>query len=446
MRIPIPRRLFLAAGAALLAALTAAAPPPAAAQDRVVIREGTFRPVPIAAPTFIPAAGSENDPGVAEIAATITQVIRDDLARSGLFSIIPTGRIESLEVSPAFAEWRGRGADNLLAGEVGFEPDGRLGVRFRLWGLSPSEQLDQLKFLADPAGARRVAHKVADRVYTLLTGEGAYFDTRIVFVEERGPKNNRRKRLAIMDSDGANLAYLTSDQHLVLTPRFSPAEQSITFISYQGGQPEVYLLNLTTERQERLGQFPGMTFAPRFSPLGDRVAMSLSRAGESDIFLMDLATRRTAQLTDVPGIDTSPSFAPDGSKIVFESDRSGAQQLYVMEPDGSDQSRISFGDGRYANPVWSPRGDLIAFTKQAAGKFHIGVMRPDGEGERLLTTSFLDEGPSWAPNGRVLMFTRETPGADGAPQLHVVDVELGVVTKLNTQYGASDAAWSPLLR
>ena len=353
--------------------------------------------------------------------------------------------LPSIDVPPAFAALRGAGRKALLAGEIGQEPDGRLAVRFRLWDVGLRKQLEQLQLLADPTGWRRMAHKVADAAYTQLTGEQPYFDSRVVFVEESGPKDKRRKRLAIMDQDGAQLVYLTSDDDLVLTPRFSPVEQAITFISYAGGEPQVYLLNLTTERQEALGNFPGMTFAPRFSPDGNKVVMSLTRSGDTDLYAMDLATRRLRRLTSTPGIETAPSFAPDGSAIVFESDRGGSQQLYVMQPDGGNQKRISFGEGRYATPVWSPKGDLIAFTKIYQGKFHIGVMRPDGSDERLLTSSFLDEGPTWAPNGRVLMFFREGRGSTGRPQLYTIDIYGRNLRLVKTPAGASDPAWSPLL-
>lgn len=401
---------------------------------------GQFRPIPISIPRFLAAAGAE--PAQAD---EIGAIVAADLERSGLFQLVPTQEITSIDVPPDFATERARGSDAYLVGELAFQPDGRMGLSFRLWDLQLGEQVEQLKLLADPSGMRRVAHKVADAVYSKLTGELPYFDSRVVFIEERGPKEDRRKRLVIMDQDGAGYRHLTNDQNIVLTPRFAPTEQLLTYISYESGQPAVYLLNLTSQRQESIGAFPGMTFAPRFSPDSRYLAMSLTRGGATDIWLMDLATRRTRQLTDSFGIDTAPSFAPDGQRIVFESDRGATQQLYIMNADGSDQHRISFGEGSYATPVWSPIGDLIAFTKILQGRFHIGVMRPDGSGERLLTSSFLDEGPTWAPNGRVIMFFRETPGETGRPQLYTVDI-FGIGERLvDTPYGASDPAWSPLI-
>ncbi|MEM9725697.1 MAG: Tol-Pal system beta propeller repeat protein TolB [Pseudomonadota bacterium] len=439
---------FAPAGSAAAQGVALQAPPapelggvaPGQAPLEITVAGGSFKPIPINIPRF-----SAADPALTSLAEQMTTVVAANLARSGLFTVTGGNASSGIDAPPAFPALRQSGVDAYLVAELGQEPDGRLAVRFRLWDVALGQQLEQLQLLADPTGWRRMAHKVADAAYSELTGEEPYFDSRIVFVEETGPKDARKKRLAIMDQDGAQLVYLTSSADLVLTPRFSPVEQAITFISYAKGEPQVYLLNLTTERQEALGNFPGMTFAPRFSPDGDRVVMSLTRSGDTDLYAMDLATRRMRQLTSTAGIETAPSFAPDGSAIVFESDRAGSQQLYVMDPDGSNQRRISFGDGRYATPVWSPKGDLIAFTKIVGGRFHIGVMRPDGSDERLLTSSFLDEGPTWAPNGRVLMFFREGRGSAGRPQLYTIDIFGRNLQRVNTPAGASDPAWSPLL-
>jgi TolB protein len=288
-----------------------------------------------------------------------------------------------------------------------------------------------------------VAHKISDAIYEKLTGEKGYFDTRIVFVAESGPKTARIKRLAIMDQDGANPQYLTDGSYMVLSPRFSSTSQEITYMALRPTGASVYLLNIETGRQETVGRFAGMVMAPRFSPDGGKIAFSVERAGNVDVYAMDLRTRETRRLTSDPGIDTSPSFSPNGSQIVFNSDRSGSPQLYVMNADGSGVHRISFGEGRYTTPVWSPNGDFVAFTKQTGSTFHIGVMHPDGSEERLLTTSYLDEGPTWAPNGRVLMFERGDPSANA--HLWMVDITGRIIKPVPYPTSASDPSWSPLL-
>jgi TolB protein len=404
--------------------------------------QGTIDPIPVAIPAF---TGED-----ARMGAAIAQVISDDLANSGLFRSLDQAsfleQIRDVNALPKFPSWRQVGADALVVGRVFTGGDGRLTSEFRVWDAVSGRQLAGQRFSTVPQNWRRIGHLIADQVYERLTGEKGYFDTRIVFVDETGSKLKRVKRLAIMDQDGANVRLLTRGNELVLTPRFSPTRQQVTYTSYTRGQPRVVLLDLETNRTEVLGDFPNMTFAPRFSPDGRRIVMSMQSGGSSNLFEMDVASRQMRQLTNTPGIDTAPCFSPDGRSIVFESDREGTQQIYVMNADGSGVRRISLGNGRYSTPVWSPRGDYIAFTKQQAGRFLIGVMRPDGSGERILTEGFHNEGPTWAPNGRVLMFFRESRGANGGSRIYSVDITGYNERVVKTPSFASDPSWSPLLK
>lgn len=415
---------------------------PAHAQLRVSVEEGHLNPMPIAVVDFIGASGPAQ-----QLGRDVSGVIRANLDRSGLFRPIPSSafieRVSAMDVPPRFADWRIIQAQALVVGQVTPLADGRIRIEFRLWDVLSEQSLTGFQYATTPDNWRRIAHRISDQIYEQLTGERGYFDTRIVFVSESGPRTRRIKRLMIMDQDGANPFFLTSADAQVLTPRFSPSTQMITYMSFETGAPRVFLYNLETNRREVLGDFPGMTFAPRFSPDGSRIVFTIDLNGNSEIFAMDLRTRARTRLTNHAAIDTSPSYSPDGSRIVFNSDRGGSPQLYVMNADGSGQRRISFGEGRYSTPVWSPRGDLIAFTRQSGGRFAIGVMRPDGSGERILTESYLDEAPTWSPNGRVIMFFREARGQ--GPRLWSVDLTGRNLRQVPTQTDASDPAWSPLL-
>ncbi len=436
---------------AALAALAAAAfgpALPAAAQDgplRIEITEGVIEPIPFALPTFL-AEGRE----AGRLADQITRVIAADLVGTGLFREIGAqahiARVTSFDAPVAYADWKAINAQALITGEVGVR-GGRLTVRFRLYDVFSNAQLGEgLQFQGSPDSWRRMAHKVADAVYSRITGEGGYFDSRVVFVAETGPKDRRVKRLAIMDYDGASVQYLTDGRAIVLAPRFSPDGNRVLYTSFESGNPRIYVMDLGSVRSRPLADQPGsMTFSPRFAPDGRTVIYSLSQGGNTDLWVQTIDGGAPQRLTSAPTIETAPSYSPDGRQIVFESDRSGTQQLYVMSAAGGEPRRISFGEGRYGTPVWSPRGDLIAFTKQHAGRFHIGVMRPDGSEERLLTASFLDEGPTWAPNGRVIMFTRETAGEGGQAALYTVDISGRNLRRVATDTGASDPAWGPLL-
>ena len=432
---------------ALLAlALLAASGWSARAELQIDITRGNIEPMPIAITRLV----GEGDEG--RLGQEIARVVSADLQRSGLFRPIDQRAFiqkpEAMKVRPRFGDWRQINAQALVNGLIEREADGRIKVTFRLWDVFAERQLTGFIYRSVRKSWRRIAHKIADDIYKRITGELGYFDTRIVYIAESGPPNRRVKKLAIMDQDGANHAFLTNGRDLVLTPRFSPTAQEITYLSYFHDQPRVYILNIDTGQQEVVGDFPNMTFAPRFSPDGNRVIMSLATDGNSDLYTMDLRTREFRRLTENPAIDTSPSYSPDGGQIVFNSDRGGSQQIYVMNADDRKVRRISFGTGRYATPVWSPRGDLIAFTKIHKGQFYIGVMDPDGKRERLLTSGFLVEGPTWAPNGRVLLFFRQSPGVgseEGETRLYSIDLTGYNERLMVTPIDASDPAWSPLI-
>ena len=431
MVLPL-RRIWLA----LLACLMLGAQ--AQAEITITLDKGNFQPLPIAVSDFI---GTDLGP-------QISAVITNDLKRSGIFAPIDKAafieKTSSPDVTPKFDSWKVINAQALVTGRVTRDPSGRLKTEFRLWDTFSGQQLTGQQYFTDPNNWRRVAHMIADAIYSRLTGEKGFFDTRVVFVDEQGSKDKRIKRLAIMDQDGANLRYISKGDELVVTPRFSPVSQDIAYMAFGGNDPKVTLMNIETGQREVVGNFPGMTFAPRFAPDGQKVVMSLAQGAISNLYSMDLRSRATMKLTDASAIDTSPSYSPDGQRIVFESDRGGTQQIYVIPATGGPAKRISFGEGRYSTPVWSPRGDYIAFTKQKGGSFAIGIMKPDGSGERILTEGFHNEGPTWAPNGRYLMFFRDAGGSSG-PRLFMVDITGRVEVPVPTPGFASDPAWSPLL-
>jgi TolB protein len=428
----------------------------AVALVEVDITRGNLDPLPIAvSPLYIESGSKDikyNDTIIKNVGEEISKVIELNFRRSGLFNPLKKDSFvqnpDIAHVKPRFEDWRLIKAQALVTGKANVS-ENKLRVEFRLWDVVAAKEMIALAFSTTPDNWRRVAHIISDKVYERLTGEEGYFDTRIIYVSETGPKTQRYKKLAIMDQDGANVKYLTLGNELVLTPRFSPKNQLVTYLSYFRNLPRVYLLDIETGVQEAVGDFPGMTFAPRFSPDGKKIIMSFAKDGNSDIYTMNMETRVVERITNHSSIDTSPSYSPDGKYICFNSDRSGLQQIYVMRKDGSNVKRITFGKGLYGTPVWSPRGDLIAFTKVHKGKFYIGVMRADGSGERLLTENFYQEAPSWSPNGRVLIFYRETKsdseGKGFSAKLWSIDLTGYNERLIATETDGSDPSWSSLL-
>ena len=432
--ITLTRRNALKLG--LAGGLMLAAARPASALVKIVVSGADFQPLPIAIPDF-----ASSDP---QFGKDIADIVRANLTRSGLFAVVDQAtlpqQVGSVSAQPDFNAWRAINALAVVMGQV--ERGGQIQSALRVWDTQASAQVVGKSYQTDASNFRRVAHIISDAIYAALTGEGGYFDTRVAFVAESGPKANRLKRLAIMDQDGANIQYITQGKPETMTPRFSPTQQTLTYISLEDGNPQIYLLDLASGKQQRLGNFAAMTFSPRFSPDGRRVVFSVEGGGTTNIYAMDIGGK-PQQLTSGAAIDTSPSYSPDGSHITFESDRGGSSQIYVMPASGGTAQRISFGDGTYNTPVWSPKGDLIAFTKQGGGQFSIGTMKPDGSGEKLLFSGFHAEGPTWAPNGRVIMYFAD-PGGDSGPSLYTVDVWGRSQQKIHTETFASDPAWSPL--
>jgi TolB protein len=410
---------------------------------------GISSAMPIAIPVMPTPRSAETAAGTTSaLGRQVAEVVAGDLKGSGLFRPIGPGGLPAIAFArvqaPDYPLWQGSGAQALVQGYVQANPDGSLVVGCYLYDVARKSELTRQGFVVQPRDWRRAAHKCADTIYSRLSGESPFFDSRIAYIAESGPKDRRVKRLAIMDSDGANHRFLTNGQSIALTPRFSPDYKQIVYLSYVGNRPRIYLYDVGMGRQRLVTESANQTFAPRFSPDGRSLLYSMSVNGNTDIYRISVNGGSPARLTNTPGIDIGGSFSPDGSRIVFESDRSGTQQLYIMNADGSGQRRISFGSGRYATPEWSPRGDLIAFTK-IVGNFRVGVMAPDGGGERLLTDSWQDEAPSWSPNGRVIQFFRTSQGRGGRSSIWQVDLTGRNERRIPTTLDGSDPAWGPIL-
>ncbi len=416
----------------------------------VTLTQGSVKPTPIAVTELY-----SKDSQLTKVGKNISTVISDNLERSGLFLPLDKRSFiqdnQSLSNKPRFEDWKLIKAQHLVSGKISSN-NGKISVEFRLYDVFQQKQIVGKKYETNEKNWRRVAHIISDSIFKNITGEGGYFDTRIVYVAETGPKENKQKRLAIMDQDQSNHRFLTDGSYLVLTPRFSPNSQKITYMSYVSrNNPRVYIFDIETGKQEIVGEFPGMTFAPRFSPDGNQIVMSYTdpEIGNSEIYILDLKTRISKRVTNNSSIDVSASFSPDGKKIVFNSDRSGRRHLYISDNNGKNMKRISREAGSYYTPVWSPRGDMIAFTKQEGGQFYIGVMEVDGSNERMIAKSFHVEGPTWAPNGRFLMYFKEErtaeDGSGGESSLYSIDLTGFNERKVITPLGGSDPAWSPLM-
>ncbi len=451
---PISLSLALLLTAAPVLAQTPAAPTPPAVtptEPRETIEGTLSQDRTVIAIPALATASVQNVAGLRtdSLGRQIAEVIAADLERSGLYDPMgPSGipAISRAEVqAPRFAEWQARNAENVVHGFVDASGTGGLVVGCYLYDTALGSELVRKGFEIQPGDWRRAAHKCADAIYSRLSGEAPFFDSRVAYIAESGPKGNRIKRLAIMDSDGGNHRFITNGQALAISPRFSPDYKKIVYVSYLNNRVRVFIYDIAAGSQKLVTESSNATFAPRWSPDGTQILYSMAVNGNTDIYRISANGGTPVRLTSTPGIDVGGSFSPDGKKIVFESDRSGGQQIYTMNIDGSNQQRISFGGGRAATPEWSPRGDLIAFTRMGGGEFRIGVMTPSGGNVRMLTNSWQDEAPTWSPNGRVLQFFRTSPGREGKSSLWQVDLTGVNMRRLPTPQDGSDPSWGPVL-
>jgi TolB protein len=427
----------------VFAALTVASAVHAQNTLRVDITQGVVSPLILSVPD-VPSGPIAGVADGMDAGATLSSIVRNDLASVGIYRLAFSD-VDVVDGTFSLAPFQRLGAQALVVGRAAAVDNGMLSYECSLYDVFGSRREMYRKILVTPPQWRRAAHKCADLVFEHTTGDPGHFDTRIVMVEETGPKVERTTYVAAMDYDGANPQRLTQGAELVAMPRYSPDRRFLAFMAFPGGIPCIVLANLVSGELRRLDLPAGIPFAPRFSPDSRKLLFALAQDEDTDIHLIDLDSHDIVKLTDSPGMDISPSYSPDGKRIVFESTRSGDQQIYVMDADGNNVKRISFGVGRYASPVWSPRGDLIAFTRIVGDRMQIGVMRPDGTRERILTNGMLDESPSWDIAGRTIVF-QHAQGREAPPEIWTIDLTGKVRNRVTADRGGSDPDWSGALR
>ncbi|MDR1338239.1 MAG: Tol-Pal system beta propeller repeat protein TolB [Rickettsiales bacterium] len=397
--------------------------PAARAELRVDIIAGGVDPISVAVQKF------ETDGNIsAKDAAMLRTVVEADLKSTGLFRIVGHDAFPEfvkMNDMPNFKSWMAIKTQVLVQAKMTAAPDGRYKVEFYVWDVNGQEQIEAQSLIANKKSARRLAHITADAVYERLTGETGYFDTQIIFIAETGPVDARVKRLAIMDQDGYGFRYMSDAKTFVMSPHFSPNMRTVVFLSYRNDDPMVWMLDMDTGEQKRLGRFGGMNFSPRFSPDGTRVALSLVKDGITNIHEYDLEKKTLRQVTFGKSIDTSPSYSPDGKKMAFNSNRSGSQQLHLLDLGTGEQQRLTYGAGRYATPAWSPDGQFIAFTKIADNTFYVGVMDTRGRNEKILAGGWFMETPSWAPGSRRIVYYETEKTMDDMERVsHIRSVDI----------------------
>ena len=379
----------------------------------------------------------------------IAAIVAGDLARTGLFEPIP---FDSLPSRPFrheqinFKDWRLLGPGNLVIGNVTPAVDGGYVVEFQLYDVLRSRQIVGYQLIANKKAMRRVAHQIADQIYMKLTGVRGAFDTRIAYVvETRDADDKARYALSIADVDGHNEYVILDSTQPVMSPSWSPDGKKLAYVSFESGQPHIYVQEVASGARERIASFPGINGAPTFSPDGRRLAMVLSKDGNPEIYVIDLASKRLRRVTRNAAIDTEPSWSPDGQSLAFTSDRGGRPQIYRTTIGGGGRpERITFEGSYNARPVHSPDGTKLALVHGNEGRYRIALFDMENGALQVLTESGLDESPSFAPNGSMILYAT-THGADSVLSAVSPDGRMHQRVAVQTG-GVREPAWSPFRR
>ncbi len=424
---------ILRAFAALILPLSLASAlfaPVARAQMTIEIVGGAASRIPVAiAPFTATPAARTPDPAA---------IVRDNLARSGLFRLIEPagdGRVGDEQAIP-HGLWRGKGADALVVGQMTVLADGRLDIRFRLHDVVRERQLAGMRYTVPAHLARAVAHKISDIVYEKLTGEPGAFGGRIAYVLREGG----RYSLQVSDVDGHNAFTVMSSREPIISPTWSPDGSRLAYVSFEQKKPVVYIQSLADGRRQTLANFRGSNSAPAWSPDGSRLAVVLSKDDTSQIYLINADGGGLTRLSRSGALETEPVFSPDGQWIYFTSDRGGSPQIYRMPVAGGEARRLTFNGAYNVSPAVSPDGKWLAYVHRREGNYHIAVMELASGQTQILTDTRQDESPSFAHNSRTILYATLV---NGRGVLATVSVDGRVKQRLSQSGDMREPAWAP---
>lgn len=417
-----------------LLALWIALPLSSWAQMTIEVSGAGARQFPIAITAF---------PGEAALPESLTQIVRGDLERSGLFRLVDASGVSPVPTEPAqvrFADWTQRGADFLAIGVVVPAPDGRLTVRVRLMDAAKQVELGAFAYTMAPALTRVTAHKVADDLYEKITGEKGFFNTKIAYVK----KTAGRFDLIVADYDGQNEQSALTSREPIISPEWSQDGQRLAYVSFENRKPQIWVHEIYTSKRTLVANFKGSNSAPAWSPNGRELAVVLTLSGASQLYVIPAAGGEPRRIASSSSIDTEPCYSPDGASIYFTSDRGGGPQIYRIPAAGGEARRVTFKGSYNVSPKISPDGKTLAYVTRNGGQFQVATLDLASGQEQTLTDTVKDESPSFAPNGKMILYATEIGGRG---VLAAVSGDGRVKQRLSVSAAdAREPAWGPFTK
>ncbi len=412
------------------------------AELTIRITQGVGKQTPVAIVPF--GVGS----GLSKISENITEIITNDLLRSGRFSVTP---VENMLQQPStgaeidFDDWSILGVEAVVIGKITEGRNNSYNIQFQLFDIYKREQIVGYRMPANDKTLRRSAHRIADMVFEELTGIRGVFDTKVAYVRSNASNEKRNYTLVISDSDGENEQIVLESKDPIMSPAWSPVSRMLSYVSFEGNMSTIYVQNLRTGNRRKISELPGINGSPAFSPDGRKLVLTLGGSdGNLDIHVLDIATRNLKRLTYNRSIDTEATWAPNGEEIYFTSDRGGSPQIYKMKLNSDRASRVTFEGSYNARPRLSPDGNKLAMVHQYRGDYRIAIYDIEEKDLLILSSGSQDESPSFAPNSDTLIYATKLSG-DGV--LETVTADGLVRQRMAPKSGdIREPVWSPFLK
>tara|TARA_B110000014_G_C20111252_1_gene585475 strand:+ start:108 stop:1394 length:1287 start_codon:yes stop_codon:yes gene_type:complete len=348
--------------------------------------------------------------GNARVSKQLNSIIRNDLIRTGEFSILDEELLLPLKIindELMYSDWKLLGMDYLVTGAI-VNADNSLDISYEIFDIHKKRKVRSSKVFGIPNQIRQLAHYTSDGIYESITGIKGIAATRLLYVNEiKDSRLISTYKLMLADSDGVNEKVILSSSEPIISPSWSPDGKRVAYVSFETGIAKVFIQEIASGKREAVLSQDTQISSPSWSPDGKYLSLTLYQDGNAEIYILRLRDRTLTRMTNQFAIDTESSWSPKGNKILFTSGRSGSPQIYELDLRklNPKAKRISFEGTYNAKASYLPNEDGIIFVHRSSdGLFHIALKYKRENFIRVLTEAKMDESPSVAPNGNMVIY------------------------------------------